>query len=103
MYHEILFAMCAVRILTIIGIVAVIAFATKSRAVLAAGALGSLLGYVVPERREYADGTAEAVFMYNLQVSADHILWCGVVGALLAVTSTLMVRRKLQYHQLLES
>jgi len=79
-YSDIKFAMCAFRVLGIILVVAVAAFALKSRAVFVAGSLGSFLGYVIPEPSICIDGTAEGCFMGRLDWSASHVLsWGSVV------------------------
>jgi hypothetical protein len=94
-YADIKFAMCAVRVLGIIFLVAIWAFASKSRAVFVAGTLGSLLGYIVPEPDICIDGTAEGCFMGYLDWTAGHILSCGVAGAFLA-SSAVAVFQALQ-------
>lgn len=83
-YADIKFAMCAIRVLGIILVVAIVAFGLKSRAVFVAGTFGSLLGYIVPEPGIHINGTAEACFMGYLNWTAGHILSCGMVGAVLA-------------------
>lgn len=84
-YSDIIFAMCAIRVLGIILVVAVAAFALKSRAVFVAGSLGSFLGYVIPEPSICIDGTAEGCFMGRLDWSASHVLSWGICGAVVAV------------------
>ncbi len=83
-YADINFAMRAVRVLGIIFVVAITAFALRSRAVLVAGSVGSLLGYIVPERDIYIDGTAEGCFMAYLEWNAGHVLSWGIGGAIVA-------------------
>ena len=80
-YADFEFMMCAIRILVIVGVVAVISYVAKSRAMLVAGTLGSLLGCVAPHGGIHINGTAEAVYMGQLHFTASNILWWGVVGA----------------------
>lgn len=49
----------AILVLNIIGVVALIAYVTRSRALFVAGSIGSLLGYVVPPSPFSVDGTPE--------------------------------------------
>ena len=83
-YADIEFAMCAVRVLGIILVVAIVAYALKSRAVFVAGSFGSLLGYAVLEPGICIDGTGEGCFMGYLHWSARHVLLWGIGGAVLA-------------------
>jgi hypothetical protein len=95
-YHEILSATCAVYVLSIVGVVAVVAFVAKSRIIFLAGSLGSLLGYFLPEGGIYPNGTAEAIFMVHLEFSADHVFWHGVFGAVVATVITALVLQRLR-------
>ena len=80
-YADFEFAMCALRILVIVGVVAIISYAAKSRAMFVAGALGSLLGCVAPHGGIHINGTAEAVYMGQLHFTASNIFWWGIIGA----------------------
>ena len=80
-YADFEFAMCALRILVIVGLVAIISYAAKSRAMFVAGALGSLLGCVAPHGGIHINGTAEAVYMGQLHFTVSNIFWWGIIGA----------------------
>ena len=80
-YADFEFMMCAIRILVIVGVVAVISYAAKSRAMFIAGTLGSLLGIVAPHGGIHINGTAEAVYMGQLHFTASNMLWWGIIGA----------------------
>ncbi|GAB5403105.1 MAG: hypothetical protein Aurels2KO_13360 [Aureliella sp.] len=83
-YADFEFMMCAIRILLIVGVVSLISYAAKSRAMFVAGTLGSLLGCVAPHGGIHINGTAEAVYMGQLHFTASNILWWGVIGASIA-------------------
>jgi hypothetical protein len=91
-YGDIEFAMCAIRVLAIVAVVAVVSYAFGSRAMFLAGSLGSLLGYVAPHGREYASGMLEAIFISQLQWTAGHILGYGVFGAFVACAAVAGLR-----------
>lgn len=79
------FATSAVCVLGIIAACAVAAFALKNRVVFVAGAFGSLLGYIVPvPGMRCMIGPAEAVFMSILELTAEHMLFWGMGGAVAA-------------------
>lgn len=92
-YADIEFAMCAIRVLAIIGVVAVISFFAKSRAMFVAGALGSLLGCVAPHGGIHINGTAEAIYMGHLHFTAAQMLWWGVTGASIACLAVAIYQR----------
>ena len=92
-YADFEFMMCAIRILVIVGVVAVISYAAKSRAMFVAGTLGSLLGCVAPHGGIHINGTAEAVYMGQLHFTASNILWWGVVGASIGCLTVAAIQR----------
>lgn len=96
-YSDVEFAMCAIRVLGIILVVAFVAFALKSRAVLLAGSFGSLLGYIIPENRGWSNGwagNAEELYLGLLERSAAHVFLWGIVGAGVASVVAFQVSRR---------
>lgn len=94
--HQIEFAMCWVRILALIGAVALVSYATRSRAVFVVGAIGSLLGFAVPEPVVYAQySSAEAAALNWLDGVAKHVLFYGMLGATAGCATGLLAGRLL--------
>ncbi len=92
--HQIEFAMCWLRVLVIIGAVALVSYAARSRGVFLAGTLGSLLGFVVLEPVVYAQYTsAEAAVMGWLDDAASHALFYGIFGAAAGCATGMVVGR----------
>jgi hypothetical protein len=79
-------------LLPIILTVALLAHSVKIRALFAAGVVGGLAGFVVPEPIVHAQGTLEGLYIGHLWRSASHVFWWGTIGALLAMTLVIAVR-----------
>ena len=71
-------ATCAVRILAVILLVALLGYFTKSRLIFLVGSIGSLLGFTLEPPRSTIG------FVHNLYLMADHLYVWGVIGATLA-------------------
>ncbi len=87
-HSEIFFATESLRVMPIIVVVSLVSYVAKSRMALVAGILGSFLGYVVPE---------PSVWLYYADVpsllsTANHILFYGVVGAVLGCSLVIRLR-----------
>jgi hypothetical protein len=86
-YQEIELATSLMRILGIILFVAIAAFFLKSRLIFVCGVLGSLLGFLVPEPKIYAQySSAEGAFLGAIHDHANHILEWGIVGAIFGIS-----------------
>jgi hypothetical protein len=89
-------AMCGIRVLAIIGAVALVSYATRNRVVFLAGAIGSMLGFAVPQPVIYAEyASVEAAFMASLDDAAGHVLFYGIVGATAGCAAGMLVSRLL--------
>ncbi len=87
-------AMCGLRVLPIIAMVAFVAYMAKSRRVFVLGTLGSLLGFVVPEFTVHVQySSAEAAYVGSMTSTANHVLSFGVIGAAIAATLGVCSRR----------
>ena len=90
-------AMCAIRVLAIIGAVAIVSYATRSRIVFLTGGIGSMLGFVVPEPVMYADySSTEAAFLASLNDTASHVLYYGIIGASAGCAAGILLSRRLR-------
>lgn len=80
--EQIELAMCVIRVLPIIALVAVASFAVKSRTAFLLGSAGALLGFAVPEPYAFTHySSGEAAYMGSLTDAADHVLFWGMIGA----------------------
>lgn len=86
------FAVDTVSVLSVVLVVAIVAFGSRSRVVFFAGLLGSCLGFVVPEPQVHMQGTLEGCFMESLKDSASHILFWGIIGAGAACVAVAVVQ-----------
>lgn len=84
-HDHIQLAMCGVRILAIIAVVAIVSCAARSWMAFVAGTVGSTLGFVVPEPAIYAQyHSFEGAYLGGLADTANHVLFYGIIGASLA-------------------
>jgi len=82
-YHETEFAICSVRILAIILVVTVVSYLANNRGMFIAGTLGSLVGFVIPQSHRHSSYASGAdAFMGSIHRTADHLMFCGMVGAI---------------------
>ena len=84
--RQIEIATALVWVLGIVLGVAVTAFLAKSRSLFLGGAIGSFLGFVVPEpRTEGICRDAEAAFLVAINDYVCHVVVCGILGAIMGL------------------
>jgi hypothetical protein len=98
--QQIELATCMMSVLGIILVVAVVAFVTRSRLLFLGGAIGSFVGFIIPEPKNMIDcSSAEGAFLAAIHEVAHHVLTWGIVGAFVgaligfALTSTAISRK----------
>lgn len=92
---EIAFAMCGVRLLSLMVVFASVSYAAKSRAACFAGCVGCFLGYIIPEPKIYAIySSAEAAYMAAVTGPANHRLFYGFIGAAIGCGLVIFIRRR---------
>ena len=80
--HEIAYSKAALWQLGVFGCVAFLACSARDRRVALFGGVGLFLGFVVPQRRVYADyRSVEGAFIGAFNGIADHLVLWAFVGA----------------------
>ena len=75
-------AMCGVRLLPIVALVAIGSYVARSRIAFLLGLAGAFIGLIVPARIVYAQYSGvDAAYMGSLADSANHVLFYGIIGA----------------------
>jgi len=80
---QIEFAMCGVRLLSIVAVVAIGSYVAKSRIAFLLGSAGAFVGLDVPQQRAACTlyRSVEAAYLGYLEDSANHVLFFGIIGA----------------------
>jgi hypothetical protein len=78
----------------VVLVVSVIAFLSKRRSVFVGGAIGSLLGFVIPQpRTESICSSAEGAFLVAVNDYVYHVVAWGVFGAIIGTGLGLVVAK----------